>query len=125
MIVISLVLMINCVEVEENTSFKQEYQGEICDKYLLYAKTMDVEGRFSLYREHAIVNVNGRVPLQSAEKIRINFVELYSSSESINHSAKVIAAHVLRNKVFAYGKWKKHLRMELDQQERNTCLLIT
>ena len=123
--VIGLVFLVNCVKVEESTSFKQEYQREICDKYSIYANTMDFEGIFSLYREHAIVNGNGRVPLQGAEEIRKDFVEWHSRSESINHSAKVIAAHVLGNKAFAYGKWKEHLRMVLDQQERDTCLPIT
>ena len=104
--VIGLALLVNCVKVEENTSFKQEYQREICDKYSLYANTMDVEGSMSLYEENAIVNGNGRAPLQGAKQIRKDFVEWYSSSESINHSAKVIAAHVSGNKAFAYGEWK-------------------
>ena len=67
---------------------------------------MDVEGSMSLYAENAIVNGNGHTPLQGAEQIRKDFVDWYSGSESINHSAKVIAAHVLGNKAFAYGKWK-------------------
>ena len=106
MTVIGLVLLVNCVEVDSSTKFKDEYQREVCDKYSLYANTMDVEGSVSLYTEDAIVNGNGRAPLQGAEQIRKDFVEWYSSSESINHSAKVIAAHELGNKAFAYGKWK-------------------
>ena len=106
MTVIGLVLLVNCVEVDSSTKFKDEYQREVCDKYSLYANTMDVEGSVSLYTEDATVNGNGRAPLQGAEQIRKDFVEWYSSSESINHSAKVIAAHELGNKAFAYGKWK-------------------
>ena len=106
MAVIGLAFLINCVKVEESTSFKQEYQREICDKYSLYANTLDVEGSMSLYAENAIVNGNGRAPLQGTEQIRKDFVDWYSSSETINHSAKVIAAHISGNKAFAYGKWK-------------------
>ena len=93
-LIFSLITLINCVKMEDSSSFKDEYQREICDKYSLYANTMDVEGSMSLYAENAIVNGNGRAPLQGTEQIRKDFVEWYSSSESINHSAKVIAAHV-------------------------------
>lgn len=105
-LIFSLIILINCVEVEDSSSFKDEYQREICDKYSLYANTMDVEGSMSLYTEDAIVNGNDRAPLEGADQIRKDFVEWFSSSESINHSAIVIAAHVSGNKAFAYGKWK-------------------
>jgi len=58
--VICLAFLVNCVKVEESISFKQEYQREICDKYSLYANTMDVEDSVSLYTKDAIVNGNGR-----------------------------------------------------------------
>ena len=48
MAVIGLVILINCVEVDRNTNFKDEYQREICDKYSIYANMMDVEGSVSL-----------------------------------------------------------------------------
>ena len=105
-LIFSLIAFINCEKMEDSSSFKDEYQREICDKYSLYANTMDVEGSMSLYAENAIVNGNGRAPVQGAEQIRKDFIQWYSSSESINHSAKVIAAHVSGNKAFAYGKWK-------------------
>ena len=104
--VIGLAFLINCVKVEESTSFKQEYQREICDKYSLYANTMDVEGSVSLYTKDAIVNGNGRDVVKGADNIRANFVGYYGSSESINHSAEVIAAYEFGDKAFAYGKWK-------------------
>ncbi len=58
--VICLAFLVNCVKVEESISFKQEYQREICDKYSIYANTMDVEDSVSLYTKDAIVNGNGR-----------------------------------------------------------------
>ena len=104
--VIGLAFLINCVKVEESTSFKQEYQREICDKYSLYANTMDVEGSVSLYTEDAIVNNNGRNIIQGLDQIRLDFIEWYANSESINHSAEVIAAYEFDDKAFAYGRWK-------------------
>ena len=106
MAVIGLVILVNCVEVDRNTNFKDEYQREICDKYSPYANTMDVEGSVSLYTKAAIVNCNGRDIVQGADNIRANFVGYYNSSESINHSAEVIAAYEFGDKTFAYGKWK-------------------
>ena len=67
---------------------------------------MDVEGSVSLYTEDAIVNGNGRDIVQGAGNIRADFVGYYNSSESINHSAKVIVAYEFGDKAFAYGKWK-------------------
>ena len=123
--VIGLAFLINCVKVEESTSFKQEYQREICDKYSLYANTMDVEGSVSLYTKDAIVNGNGRDVVKGADNIRANFVGYYNSSESINHSAEVIAAYEFGDKAFAYGKWIEHPRMVSEPQEKGTGLLIT
>ena len=67
---------------------------------------MDVEGSVSLYSEDAIVNGNGRNVVKGADNIRANFVGYYNSSQSINHSAEVIAAYEFGDKAFAYGKWK-------------------
>ena len=86
---------------------------------------MDVEGSVSLYTKDAIVNGNGRDVVKGADNIRANFVGYYNSSESINHSAKVIAAYEFGDKAFAYGKWIEYLRMALEPQERGTGLLIT
>ena len=105
-IVLSLVLLVNCVAVESYADFKAEYQKEICDKYSMYANTMDLKGSLSLYAENAIVNSNGLAPIQGLEKIKQDFIDWYGSSESINHSAEVITAHVFQNKAFAYGTWK-------------------
>ena len=69
-LIFSLITLINCVKMEDSSSFKDEYQREICDKYSLYANTMDVEGSMSLYAENAIVNGNGRAPVQGTDQIR-------------------------------------------------------
>ena len=108
-IVLSLAMLVNCVEVDVSSSngdFKAEYQKEICDKYSMYANTMDVAGSLSLYAEDAIVNGNGLTPIQGLDKIKQDFIDWYGSSESINHSAEVISAQVFGNRAFAYGKWK-------------------
>ena len=109
-IVLSLAMLVNCVEVDvissSNGDFKAEYQKEICDKYSMYANTMDVAGSLSLYAEDAIVNGNGLTPIQGLDKIKQDFIDWYGSSESINHSAEVISAQVFGSRAFAYGKWK-------------------
>ena len=108
-IVFSLALLVNCVEVDissANGDFKAEYQKGICDKYSVYANTMDVAGSLSLYAEDAIVNGNGLAPIQGLDNIEQDFNDWYGSSESINHSAEVISAQVFGNTAFAYGKWK-------------------
>ena len=92
--------------MEDVSDFKGEYQREICDKFSLYANTMDVEGSISLYTDDAVVNGNGSEPVKGIDQIRQDFVDWYESSETINHSAKVISAQVFGNKAFAYGKWK-------------------
>ena len=92
--------------MEDVSDFKGEYQREICDKFSLYANTMDVEGSISLYNDDAVVNGNGSEPVKGIDQIRQGFVDWYESSETINHSAKVISAQVFGNKAFAYGKWK-------------------
>ena len=102
----SLAVLINCVKMEDFSDFKEEYQREICDKFSLYANTMDVEGSISLYTDDAVVNGNGSQPVKGIDQIRQGFVDWYESSETINHSAKVISAQVFGNKAFAYGKWK-------------------
>ena len=48
---IGLAFLVNCVEVDKSTNFKEEYQREICDKYSLYANTMDVEEADTLTQE--------------------------------------------------------------------------
>ena len=108
-IVLSFALLVNCVEVDvsiANGDFKAEYQKEICNKYSMYANTMDVAGSLSLYAEDAIVNGNGLAPIQGLDNIEQDFNDWYGSSESINHTADVISAQVHRNTAFAYGKWK-------------------
>ena len=102
----SLAILINCVKMEDISDFKEEYQREICDKFSLYANTMDVEGSILLYTDDAVVNGNGSEPVKGIDQIRQDFVDWYESSETINHSAKVISAQVFGNKAFAYGKWK-------------------
>jgi|TARA_B110000003_G_scaffold222113_1_gene222259 ketosteroid isomerase-like protein len=108
-IVLSLALLVNCVEVDISSAdgdFKAEYQKAICDKYSMYANTMDVVGSLSLYAEDAIVNGNGLAPIQGLDKIKQDFIDWYGSSESINHSAEVISAQLFGDRAFAYGKWK-------------------
>ena len=61
---------------------------------------------FPYIPEDATVDDNGRDIVQGADNIRANFVGYYNSSESINHSAKVIDAYEFGDKAFAYGKWK-------------------
>ena len=125
--VIGLVFLINCIKVEESTSFKQEYQKEICDKYSLYANTMDVEGSVSLYTKDAIVNGNGRDVVKGADNIRANFVVYYNSSNLLIIVQKLLQLmnSVIRHLHMESGKLIGHLRMVSEPQEKGTGLLIT
>ena len=108
-IALSLALLVHCVQVDisgTDGDSKAEYQKEICDKYSMYVSTMDIVGSLSLYAKNAIVNGNGLAPIEGLDQIKQDFIDWYGSSESINHSAKVIVAHEFGNKAFAYGKWK-------------------
>ena len=83
-IVLSFALLVNCVEVDvsiANGDFKAEYQKEICNKYSMYANTMDVAGSLSLYAEDAIVNGNGLAPIQGLDNIEQDFNDWSGSSE--------------------------------------------
>jgi len=105
-IVLSLALLVNCVEVDISSAdgdFKAEYQKAICDKYSMYANTMDVVGSLSLYAEDAIVNGNGLAPIQGLDKIKQDFIDWYGSSESINHSASKEGVTTERE-----GHWSTH-----------------